>query len=33
MDVEKLHQGILVVIPCDLITKEHFDNPDSPTSL
>jgi hypothetical protein len=32
MDVEKLHQDILAAIPRDLITKEHLDNPNGPTS-
>jgi hypothetical protein len=33
MNVKKLHQDILTAIPHDPITKEHLDNPDSPTSL
>jgi hypothetical protein len=32
MDVEILHQDILIAIPCNPITKEHLDNPDDPMS-
>jgi hypothetical protein len=32
MDVEKLHQDILMAILCNLITQEHYSNSDGPAS-